>query len=180
MIAEFSFLNFIDPFWQIIKSFWYFWLMIAGFIGIQMFFSWFEKWLGKRRIKKWLEEHKTLEEWKKADPIKFEKITATIFENLGYKVKIIGGAGDRGIDVIAVKNTKRVFIQCKRKDKVPPSDIREFYGSIVNRLKEGEKGSFVTTGQFTEEGEGFVKDKPIELIDGIKLEKLANKVSKIN
>jgi len=179
-MSEFSLFNLIKLFWDIMKSLRYVWLIAIVIIGVEVFFEWFEPWFNKKQVKKWLEKHKTLEEWKKVNPRRFEEITVTIFENLGYEVKKVGGAGDKGIDVIAHKDGKRIFIQCKRKDKVPPSDIREFYGSIIKHLKEGEKANFITTGQFTKQGEDFVKDKPIELIDGIKLEKLANKASKIN
>jgi len=102
----------------------------------------------------------------------FEKITAAIFEKLGYKTKVVGGPGDKGIDVIAEKEGKRSYIQCKKMEKVSPHAIRDFYGAIVDNLREGEKGFFVTIGEFTEEGKDFAKGKPIELIDGLKLEKL--------
>jgi len=135
-------------------------------------FQWFGKWLEKQRVKKWLEKHKTLEDWKKVNGKEFEKITAAIFEKLGYKTKVVGGPGDKGIDVIAEKEGKRSYIQCKKMEKVSPHAIRDFYGAIVDNLREGEKGFFVTIGEFTEEGKDFAKGKPIELIDGLKLEKL--------
>jgi len=83
---------------------------------------------------------------------------------------------DRGIDIIAEKDGKKTFVQCKRMEKVIPDDVRAFWGSITDLIKkrEGEGGIFVTTGSFTEESKEFVKDKPIELVDGLKLEKLAN------
>jgi restriction system protein len=160
-------------FWPIIKIFlWIFAISLSieiFKIGVDYLVDWFEQ----RRIKKWLEKHKTLEEWKKLEGREFEKIVAAIFRNLGYKVKITGGPRDWGIDLIAIKEGKRYFIQCKNIEKVLPSQIREFYGSIVDRLKQEEKGFFVTTGKFTEECKDFAYDKPIGLIDGIKLEKLA-------
>ena len=163
--------------WDIIRRFWWVWAMALGLeliiVFLERFFDWLEKWLDKRRTQKWLEKHKTLEDWKKVSGKEFEKITATIFEKLGYKTKIIGGAGDRGIDVIAKKDGKRYFIQCKQMNKVSPSMLRDFYGSIADRLKEGEKGFFVTTGEFTQEGKEFAQNKPIELINGLELEKMA-------
>jgi len=36
-----------------------------SFLLIEIFFQWFGKWLEKQRVKKWLEKHKTLEDWKK-------------------------------------------------------------------------------------------------------------------
>ena len=168
--------EFFEPFWEITKSLWWLWAIVLGIelikVFFEKFFDWFGKWLEKRKVKKWLEEHKTLEEWKKVDDKKFERITAVIFEKLGYKTKIVGGPGDRGIDVIAEKEGKINYIQCKKMEKVSPHAIRDFYGAIVDKLKEGERGFFITIGGFTEEGKAFAEGKPIELIDGLKLEKL--------
>jgi restriction system protein len=160
-------------FWPIIKIFLWVFVILLDIEFFQIGIDYLVDWIEQKRIKKWLEKHKTLEEWKKLEGREFEKIVAAIFRNLGYKVKITGGPRDWGIDLIAIKEGKRYFIQCKNIEKVLPSQIREFYGSIVDQLKQGEKGFFVTTGEFTEECKDFVHGKPIELIDGIKLEKLA-------
>lgn len=164
-------------YWQfflgILKVMWALWpLWVFGLflILVKYFFIWLKKWLNKR----WLEKHKSLLEWRKLDHKKFEQITSIIFEKLGYKTKVIGGAGDWGIDIIARKGERRIFIQCKNMEKVSPNLIREFYGSVVDDLTEEEKGIFVTTGEFTQDGKEFAKTrkKPIELIDGFKLEKI--------
>lgn len=158
--------------WLIIKLLWWVWAIGLVIILAKIFFIWFKKWLDRKRTEKWLEEHKTLMEWKKVDGRKFEEIVAIIFEKLGYKTKI---RVDRGIDIIAEKDGKKTFIQCKRMDKVIPDDVRAFWGSIQKQIErgKGEDGVFVTTGSFTEGSKEFVKDKPIELIDGLKLEELA-------
>ncbi len=169
-----SFLEIIKGIWMyVIKPFWWVWVIALGIGLLPRGLDYLSKWLEKRRTKKWLEEHKTLEEWKKVDGRKFEEIVAIIFEKLGYKTKI---RVDRGIDIIAEKDGKKTFVQCKRMEKVIPDDVRAFWGSITDLIKkrEGEGGIFVTTGSFTEESKEFVKDKPIELVDGLKLEKLAN------
>lgn len=161
-----------------IKPFWWFWVIIIGtLVVIPIAKSYISKWLDKR----WLKKHKRLIEWKMMNHKKFERIIAIIFEGLGYKTKVVGGPGDKGIDVIAYKDGKRFFIQCKRKDKVLPEEIREFHGSIQDLNKEkGEKGFFVTTGEFTKDGKSFVKDSriEIELINGFGLEKLAKEIEK--
>ena len=110
----------------------------------------------------------------------FERMVAIIFENLGYKTKVVGGAGDGGIDIEAHKEGKKFFIQCKRKEQVRPSEIRDFAGSIQNLNLETEKGFFVTTGDFSKEGKAFAKGNPIkiDLINGLELEKLAQKIGK--
>lgn len=175
-MINFSFqdvLESIKVFWIIIKSLWWIWVIVLIIGLFPVIINWFFKWLEGRRLKKWLEEHKKLEDWKKLDGREFEKVVFTIYRNLGYKAK---RRRDHGIDIIAIKDGKRIFIQCKQMDKVKPDHVRAFWGSIEGKIKKrkGEKGFFVTTGEFTEQSRGFVKDKPIELIDGLKLEKLAN------
>jgi len=172
MISDFL-LELIKIVWWIIRTFWWVWVIALGIILIELGFNYLSKWLDERRWKKWLEERKTLMEWKKMDPRDFERIVAIIFKNLGYRTKLRGGPKDRGIDIEAIKDGKRNFIQCKKMDTVSPNLIREFYGSIVDCLREGEKGIFIITGEFTQEGRELVKDKPIELINGLELEKLA-------
>ncbi len=167
--------EFIRVFWlYIIKPFWWLWAICLGIILIKLGFTYLLKWIEERKRIRWLKEHKTLEEFKTLDPREFEKIVAVIFKNLGYKAQLKGGPKDRGIDIGIIKDKKRYFVQCKKMDVVSPKFIREFYGSIVDNLREGEKGFLVTTGEFTEEGREFAKDKPIELVDGSKLEKVAN------
>ena len=73
-----SFLELIKSFWEIIRLLWPLWSVLLGVILIKIFWVWFEGWIDRRRTEKWLEKHKTLEEWKKVDGRKFEKIT-------GYK-----------------------------------------------------------------------------------------------
>ena len=169
----------IRTFWTtFIKPFWWFWVIILGTpVVISIAKSYIGRWLDK----KWLKKHKRLIEWKVMNPKKFERIVAIIFDGLGYRTKVVGGSGDEGIDVIAYKDGKRFFIQCKRKDQVPPKEVREFAGSIQDLNKEkDEKGFLVTTGEFTEEGKAFAKDNPIEieLINGFGLEKLAKEIEK--
>jgi len=160
-------------FWPIIKIFLWVFVILLGIELFQIGFGYLTDWLEKRRIKKWFEKHKRLEDWKKLDGSEFEKVVATIYRNLGYKTK---RRRNHGIDIIARKDGKRFFIQCKKMDKVIPDDVRAFWGSIQKQIEKGkgEGGVFVTTGSFTEGSKEFVKDKPIELIDGLKLEKLAS------
>lgn len=166
--------EFFISLWQFLQSTWIIWAILFGACLFPILVERLFNWLGEWKDKKYLEKHKKLEDWKKLDGREFEKVVATIYRNLGFKTKITGKSGDRGIDVVVTKEGKKYFIQCKKMDIVPPKFIREFYGSIVDKLQDGEKGIFVTTGEFTQEGREFAKDKPIELIEGLKLEKLTS------
>ncbi len=165
-----------------IKPLWRLWILAFAVpviisIIISIVESYISKWLDKR----WLKKHRRLIDWKTMNHKKFERIVAIIFGDLGYKARAVGGPKDGGIDIIAHKDKKRFFIQCKRKNQIPPREIREFAGAIQNLNKEkGEKGFFVTTGEFTEEGKSFAKNNPveIELINGFYLEKLVMKIEK--
>ncbi|MEK7547068.1 MAG: restriction endonuclease [Patescibacteria group bacterium] len=75
-------------------------------------------------------------------------------------------------DVIAHKDGKKYYIQCKKfmTREVTPHDVRDFLGAITNVNNPAEKGFFVTTGNFTLMAEKAAEGNPrIELIDGVKL-----------
>ena len=44
----------------------------------------------------------------------FECYISQLLQKQGYKTEIQGGAGDLGIDIIAMKEDERLAIQCKR------------------------------------------------------------------
>jgi len=163
-------------FWQVFKSLWFVGVIAIVVAVFPILINILVRKIEEIKWKRWLEKHKALEDWKKlgGNGREFEKIVALIFKNSGYKTRVVGGAGDGGIDIKAEKDGKRFFIQCKQMDKVKPDDVRAFWGAIENKIKKGraEKGFFVTTGIFTDTSEEFVKDKQIELVDGLKLEKL--------
>lgn len=162
----------ITTFWEVLNPLWFIWLTIFIVIVTHILIDVAFRKIKHQQRRKWLAQHKNLLAWRKIDGRVFEEVVAAIFENLGYKTKIIGGAGDRGIDVIAEKDNKKIFIQCKQMEVVGPKHIREFIGA----LDDGADGLLVTTGGFTAEGREAVsslKNKKITLIDGLKLEKLA-------
>lgn len=103
----------------------------------------------------------------------FEEEVARIFSTLGFETKTKGGANDGGVDVVARKDGKKYYIQCKRYNKenhVTPHDIRDFLGAITNINDPAEKGYFVSSGTFTLMAEKAAEGNPrIELIDGLKL-----------
>ena len=153
-------------------------VLVIAIVFIALGFE--EDWWRYRKeqqwLSQWLAKEHTLQEWKKIDPHQFEKITALIFRHLGYRTKVTGRSGDQGIDVVGWKNDHKIYIQCKRVDKVQPKQIRAFYGSIIDKLKEGDKGIFVTSGLYTKEDKEFAKEKDIQLIDGLFLRQLANRL----
>ena len=157
-----------EVFWFIIVEFWYIWLLVLVLTLVPYGFNKLEEWVEKRRLKK----YKDLNEWKKLSGREFEKMAAIIFEEQGYKAKVVGGAGDKGIDIKLKKDGRKYFVQCKNMERVQPKDVRAFWGSIEEYIRKEKikKGYFVTTGDFSKAGKEFVKNKPIELFNGLKLE----------
>ena len=149
---------------------WWFWLLIL-LIGIGV--TVLEK---KRKGNKYLKINKVhddrqqLNELRHLKPSEFEDYIAHLFNKLGFTAEKVGGAYDGGIDVIAVKDNVKHYIQCKKfiTSQVDVGSIRNFYGALVDHLANG-KGYFITTNKFTLEAEKFAEDKPIELIDGYRL-----------
>ncbi len=105
-------------------------------------------------------------------PQQFEEKIADMFNALGYRTEVTGGANDGGVDVIAHKDGKKYYIQCKKfiTREVTPHDVRDFLGAVTNVNDPAEKGFFVTTGNFTIMAEKAAEGNPrIELIDGVRL-----------
>jgi hypothetical protein len=47
----------------------------------------------------------------------FEHFVADVLRGLGYRVQVLGGSGDQGVDVIAMSGDERLAIQCKNYGK---------------------------------------------------------------
>jgi restriction system protein len=118
------------------------------------------------------DDDKILYMFKGMSPANFEKEMAEMFRGLGYNAEVVGGANDGGIDVIAHKDGKRYYIQCKKfiTREVTPHDVRDFLGAITNANNPADKGYFITTGGFTLMATKAAEGNPrIELIDGNRL-----------
>jgi restriction system protein len=123
-----------------------------------------------RRQAQWLTGREQINFLKTISPQDFEHFTARLYARLGYHVQVVGGSHDGGIDLVADKDGRRHYIQCKRYStrQVPVGAVRDFYGAMADKAASG-KGFFITTSTFTLEAEKFAQGKPIELIDGLKL-----------
>jgi restriction system protein len=148
------------------------WLfIIAGVLIIGAIAYAFLKKFKKAATLGW-DDDKILYMLKGMSPAQFESEIAKLFEALGYATDVVGGANDGGIDVVARKDGKKYFIQCKKfiTKEATPHDVRDFLGAITNINNPAERGFFVTTNKFTVMAEKTAEGNPrIELIDGIKL-----------
>ncbi|MEW5906867.1 MAG: restriction endonuclease [Elusimicrobiota bacterium] len=103
----------------------------------------------------------------------FEFLVGEYYRRKGYSVTEAGGSSpDGGIDLIAQKNGAKLVIQCKhwKAFKIDVKIARELYGVMVDAAASG--AVLITSGDFTQPAIDFVRDKPMELIDGPKLVKL--------
>lgn len=129
------------------------------------------------------DEDELEEDWKdqvlskvqKISPQDFERLCQLILRESGFtRVEVTGKTGDGGIDGIGILRVNllsfHVSFQCKRyQGSVGAAQIRDFRGAFVGR---GDKGLFITTGNFTADArkEASRDGAPaIDLIDGEEL-----------
>jgi restriction system protein len=108
-------------------------------------------------------------------PAGFERLCQRVLREAGVEqVRVLGGAGDQGIDGVGRVRlgllSFPVYFQAKKYDKtVTPSAVRDFRGTMAGR---GEKGLLITTASFTPAAYSEASRDgvtPIDLIDGNEL-----------
>ena len=117
-----------------------------------------------------LSDHELLTKIRSMSPYDFEKYIAQLFEHFGYSAATTPYKRDGGIDIVLYKNGVQSYVQCKKyiKQIVKVSEVRDFYGAVVDHLHGGE-AFFVTTNIFSSDARRFVKystnGNKIRLID---------------
>lgn len=101
------------------------------------------------------------------DPSRLETTVAAVFSGLDFRSRVVGAAGDGGIDVVLDgPDNITIGVQVKRyKNKIEAHQIREFAGALF--IKDMIKGIFVTTSDYTS-GAKSVSD--LSAIRGIPIE----------
>lgn len=107
--------------------------------------------------------------------IEFEDLIIHLLTKMGMAVEGTRRTGDGGVDAIAVSHEPirggRFVVQCKRQGaNVGEPEIRDLYGAMHH--ERASKGIFVTNSGFTSQARTFAMGKPLDLIDGITLNKL--------
>jgi restriction system protein len=106
-------------------------------------------------------------------PREFEQYVARLFRHKGYRVKLRGRSGDQGVDLeLAQHDGRRAVVQCKRYQRtIGPDVVRDLYGTMMH---EGVAHAFlVTTADISEASRQWAAGKPITLIDGQALARIA-------
>jgi restriction system protein len=109
------------------------------------------------------------------DPAQFEQLVTELLRRMGLRAQTTGRAGDGGVDCEAYDDRPvvggRVIVQVKRyASTVSPSVVRDLFGTV--HATGATKGVLITTSGFGPESREFVQGKPLELIDGVKLDVL--------
>jgi restriction system protein len=91
------------------------------------------------------------------------------FSKGGGEVKVTQASRDGGIDAVAFDPDPlrggKIVIQAKRYTRtVGVSAVRDLYGTVMN--EGANKGILVTTSDYGPDAYNFVKDKPIQLLNG--------------
>jgi restriction system protein len=97
-------------------------------------------------------------------PAQFEEWCADRLREQGYRVTVVGGQGDHGIDVIAEREGERMAVQCKRwfsVRQVGEPQIRDLLGAMQH--EHATSGMVLTTGQFSAAATTWAQGKPIKL-----------------
>ncbi|MFI9111713.1 restriction endonuclease [Streptomyces venezuelae] len=105
-----------------------------------------------------------------ADPYEFEHTVAALCARDGCtSVKVVGGAGDLGADVLATTaDGRRVVIQCKRyapDHRVGSPDLQRFGGTCWS-VHEADVAALVTTSSFTDPALDYAASCGILCVDG--------------
>lgn len=110
-------------------------------------------------------------------PAEFEAYVAQLFRHKGYKVKLRGRSGDRGVDLeLAKPGGKRAIVQCKRyQHTVGPDVVRELYGTLMH--EKVAHAFLVTTADVSDSAREWALGKPMTLIDGALLVEVAGSLS---
>ena len=106
-------------------------------------------------------------------PGDFEVYVGQLFRQKGYRVKLRGGSGDLGVDVeLRKRDGKKAVVQCKRyRTTVGSETVRELYGTLIH--ERAAHAFLVTTADISDAAREWALYKPITLIDGETLVRIA-------
>ncbi len=138
----------------------------------------------QKQLQTWLPTEKqlqpqtivTLDQLKALSPQQFEKYVELLFQKRGYYTILTPHLADHGVDIYVSKEGTNAIVQCKKYERyVSEPAIRDFYGTIMH--ENANKGFFVTTGYFSYPAQAWAKGKPIELINGPHLLRIAKAIN---
>ncbi|MCB0159368.1 MAG: restriction endonuclease [Caldilineaceae bacterium] len=137
----------------------------------QLWPQWQARW-NARRFGDW--RALSVKQLQALTPSEFEDYVAErIFERQGYRVENTPDVKDGGVDILVRDRFGNLaVVQCKRyRGTVGAATLRDLYGTM---LHTGATHAYlVTSGRISRDAREWVRGKPIGLIDGARLVKLA-------
>ena len=98
------------------------------------------------------------------NPTGFEEYVARLLKQRGYKTKVIGQAGDMGVDVIASKAGDKYAIQVKRWRK--PVSRTAVSDAVAGKVYHGcNRAMVVTNNYFTKGARVLARSTNCQLVD---------------
>ena len=143
-------------------------LLLLAWGGVWLWQEW------RRRVRRRrFEATRTLEQLLALSPSEFEEWTAVLFERHGYRVHNVPDVADHGVDLMVTSpRGERAVVQCKRyHGTVGEPVVRDLYGTVLH--VGADLGFLVTTGNISRAARIWARGKPLELIDGQRLVRLA-------
>lgn len=103
-------------------------------------------------------------------PYEFEEFVSELWERQGWDTKVTSGSSDRGIDIVAERDTpfeQQQMLQVKRYDpdlSIGSNTVRQY--ATLYQQEEVDVVAIVTTASFTSEAEDLATDLNVKLIGG--------------
>lgn len=101
---------------------------------------------------------------RKLSPDQFEEWCAERLREQGYRVAVVGGQSDHGVDLIAERDGQRMVVQCKRwfgARLIGEPQVRDLFGAMQH--EHASSAMVLTTGQYSEAATKWAENKPIRL-----------------
>ncbi|MDW8098680.1 MAG: restriction endonuclease [Anaerolineae bacterium] len=144
-------------------------VLVGGIWG----WLWWRAERERRRLQEKLRAARTLAQLLELTPSEFEAWTGELFRRRGYRVINTPDTADHGVDLIVDRDGERGIVQCKRyRGTVGEPIVRDLYAVIIH--EGADRGYLVTTANISPQAHRWARGKPIELIDGEKLVRLAS------
>lgn len=111
------------------------------------------------------------------DPTQFEQFCAKLYGCLGYRVEVTPPVADGGFDLRMFRGGGKILVECKcfrPASSVGRPVLQKLFGA--NAVERANHLILVTTATFSKKAIGYARDVGIELVDGLALVTLCNRV----
>jgi Holliday junction resolvase len=110
------------------------------------------------------------EDFYKLMPTEFERLVADVLAQSGYSdVKLVGGPGDQGVDILAYREGQSVAVQVKHKTRLTLQEINHFADWYFRNPSAPRTMIFVTSADLPPDAESQIKGIPpgarLEIVD---------------